>query len=98
LSSSVKECQMMVEQTLTLSHATGLHARPASVFVQTVQKYPGTDVFLRKGEREVNARSLLSVLSLGVGQGEAITIRCQGPQEHEALAALAALVAGGFGE
>lgn len=88
----------MVERTFTLTNATGLHARPASVFVQTVQKFAGTDVFVRKGEREVNARSLLSVLSLGVGSGESITIRCQGPQANEALEALAALVEGGFGE
>lgn len=88
----------MAERTFTLTNATGLHARPASVFVQTVQKFPGTDVYVRKGEREVNARSLLSVLSLGISQGESITIRCQGPQENEALAALAALVEGGFGE
>lgn len=89
---------MMVERTFTLTNATGLHARPASVFVQTVQKFPGTDVLVRKGEREVNARSLLSVLSLGVGKGESIVIRCDGPQENEALEALAALVEGGFGE
>lgn len=88
----------MAERTFTLTNATGLHARPASVFVQTVQKFPGTDVYVRKGEREVNARSLLSVLSLGISQGESITIRCQGPQENEALEALAALVEGGFGE
>lgn len=88
----------MAERTFTLTNATGLHARPASIFVQTVQKFPGTDVFVRKGEREVNARSLLSVLSLGVGKGESITIRCSGPQETEALEALAVLVEGGFGE
>lgn len=88
----------MAERTFTLANATGLHARPASVFVQTVQKFPGTEVFVRKGEREVNARSLLSVLSLGVGKGESIAIRSEGPQADEALAALAALVEGGFGE
>lgn len=88
----------MMERTFTLVNAAGLHARPASVFVQTVQKFPGTEVFVRKGEREVNARSLLSVLSLGVGKGDSVTIRCEGPQESEALAALAALVESGFGE
>lgn len=88
----------MVERTFTLTNATGLHARPASVFVQTVQKFPGTETLVRKGEREVNARSLLSVLSLGVGKGESITVRCDGPQESEALEALATLVEGGFGE
>lgn len=88
----------MVERTFTLTNATGLHARPASVFVKAVMGYPGTEVFVRKGEREVNARSLLSLLSLGVGRGEEIRIRCEGPQEAEALAALDALLAGGLGE
>jgi len=88
----------MVERTFTLTNASGLHARPASAFVKAVQQYPGTEVFLRKGEREVSGRSLLSVLGLGIGKGDNITIRCEGPQEAEALEALAALVEGGFGE
>lgn len=88
----------MAERTFTLTNATGLHARPASVLVQSIQKFPGTEVFVRKGEREVNGRSLLSLLSLGAGQGDSITVRCEGPQESEALTALAALLEGGLGE
>lgn len=88
----------MTERTFTLTNGSGLHARPASLFVQTVQRFPGTNVFARKGEKEVNARSLLSVLSLGAGSGAEITIRCEGPQEAEALEALAALIESGFGE
>lgn len=88
----------MVEQTFTLSNASGLHARPASLFVQTVQRYSGTEVVVRKGEREVKGNSLLSILSLGAAAGSSITIRCTGPQEQEALAAIGELVQGGFGE
>lgn len=88
----------MVERTFTLTNASGLHARPASLFVKAVMGFPGTEVFVRKGEREVNARSLLSLLSLGIGSGEAIGIRCEGPQEAEAMAAIEALLAGGLGE
>lgn len=88
----------MVERTLALKNASGLHARPASLLVQTVNKFPGTDVKVAKGEREVSARSLLSVLSLGVGAGDSVTFRCDGPQESEAMAALESLVEGGFGE
>jgi len=75
-----------------------LHARPAALFVKEVQKFSGTDIFVRKGDKEVSARSLLSLLSLGISQGESIVIRCQGPQEEEAMAALAALIEGGLGE
>lgn len=88
----------MIERTFTLKNASGLHARPASLFVQTVQKFPGTDVFVRKGQKEVTARSLLSVLSLGAGSGSEVVIRCSGPQETEAMAALGFLLEGGFGE
>ncbi|HWI62783.1 MAG TPA: HPr family phosphocarrier protein [Symbiobacteriaceae bacterium] len=88
----------MIERSFTLSNASGLHARPASLFVQAVQKFPGTDVFAKKGAKEVSARSLLSVLSLGAGNGSTITIRCSGPQENEAMAALAQLIESGFGE
>lgn len=88
----------MLERTFTLANATGLHARPASLLVQTVQRFPATQVFVRKGDREVSARSLLSVLSLGAGAGDTIVVRCEGPQEAEAMAAVAALIEGGFGE
>lgn len=88
----------MIERSFTLANASGLHARPASLFVQAVQKFPGTDIFVKKGTKEVNARSLLSVLSLGAGAGTAISIRCAGPQESEAMDLLSRLVESGFGE
>jgi len=88
----------MAERTFTLTNATGLHARPAAVLVKTAQQFEGTEVFVKKGDREVSARSLLSVLGLGVAKGDEIAIRCEGPQADEAMAALAALIEGGFGE
>jgi len=88
----------MIEQSFTLRNDSGLHARPAALFVQAVQRFPGTDVFVRSGGREVNARSLLSVLSLGAGAGSTISVRCSGPQESDVLGALSALVSDGFGE
>lgn len=88
----------MVERTFTLTGASGLHARPAALFVQTVQRFPDTEVMVRKGDREVNARSLLSVLSLGAAAGSEVVVRCAGPGENEAMAALADLIQGNFGE
>jgi phosphocarrier protein HPr len=88
----------MTEKSFTLSNATGLHARPATTLVQTANRFKGTEIFLRKGDKEVNGRSMLAILSLGATAGETITIRCSGPDEAEAMAALAALVEGGFGE
>lgn len=88
----------MIERTLVLKNSSGLHARPASLFVQTVNRFSDTQVTVCKGEREVNGKSLLSVLSLGVGAGDAIVVRCTGAQEQAAADALAELVEGGFGE
>ncbi|MDB4895827.1 MAG: system phosphocarrier protein Hpr [Firmicutes bacterium] len=88
----------MTERTLTLANATGLHARPATMLVQTANKFNGTNVFLKKGEKEVSGRSLLAILSLGAGAGETLTIRTDGPQEKEAMEALIALLEGGLGE
>lgn len=88
----------MIERSFTLTNGSGLHARPAALFVQTVQKFTGTEVTVRKGEKEVNARSLLSVLSLGAAAGSEILVRCTGPAEADAMAALSSLVESGFGE
>lgn len=88
----------MTERTFTLSGAAGLHARPASLLVQMANKFPGTEISVVKGEKKVNARSVLAVMSLGAKSGESITITADGPQADEAMAAIAALVEGGFGE
>lgn len=88
----------VIERDFTLTNASGLHARPAALFVQTVQRFPGTEVFVKKGPKEVSARSLISVLSLGASSGSGISVRCTGPQEAEAMAALAGLIESGFNE
>lgn len=88
----------MITRTLTLTNPTGLHARPAALFVQAVQRFPGTTVTLRLGDRSANVRSLLSVLALGAGTGSSVTIECEGTQEQEAMDALVALLESGFGE
>lgn len=88
----------MVERVLTLRNQSGLHARPAALFVQAVQRFPGTEVTVVKGEQKANGRSLLSLLALGAEQGTTLTLRCTGPQAQEALDALGAVLAGGLGE
>ena len=87
----------MPEITLTIYHATGLHARPATLFVQAASEF-GSDITVTHGEREANAKSIMSVLTLGASQGAVITVRAEGEDAEEALAALGRLVAGNFGE
>ena len=87
----------MSEITLTIHHKVGLHARPAALFVQTAKQF-NCDVKVTHDEREANAKSILGVLTLGANQGAVITIRAEGEDAEQALAALEALVKDNFGE
>lgn len=87
----------MQEVTLVVEHKVGLHARPAALFVQTAKKFK-SDILVRKDEKEVNAKSILSILTLGAGQGAVITLKASGEDEAAALAALQELVKHNFGE
>ena len=65
----------MVERTVTVASAHGLHARPASLFAQAAAR-ASAPVTIAMGEKQVNAASVLSVISLGVDKGDAVTIAC----------------------
>jgi len=85
------------EVTLIIKNRVGLHARPAALFVQTAQQFKST-MLAAKDDREANAKSILSVLALGAGQGSVVTVRAEGEDEREAVEALKELVESGFGE
>ena len=87
----------MTRREVTIQNAVGLHARPATFFIQKANSYK-CSVRVEKDERKVNAKSLLGVLSLGIVQGMTITLLADGADEKEALEGLAALVATGFAE
>ncbi|HHJ06858.1 MAG TPA: HPr family phosphocarrier protein [Anaerolineae bacterium] len=87
----------MQEIEVTIRHKVGLHARPAALFVQTASKFK-SDLKVLKGEREVNAKSILSVLTLGAGQGAILKLVAEGEDEDQAIEALRLLVEGNFGE
>jgi phosphocarrier protein HPr len=87
----------MQEITMTVQHKVGLHARPAALFVQTAKKFT-SDIFVTKDEREANAKSILSILTLGANKGAVITVRATGEDEAMAVEALQALVESNFGE
>ena len=87
----------MPEITLTVQHKVGLHARPASLFVQTATKFE-SDITVMHGERTANAKSILTVMTLGAHQGAEITIQAEGDDAEESLAALESLVNSNFGE
>jgi phosphocarrier protein HPr len=87
----------MPQRTVHLPNPSGLHARPAKVFAQAAADAPGT-VTVSKGGREVNASSVLSVLTLDCHQGDAITITVEGADADSTLDELVALVESGLGE
>jgi phosphocarrier protein HPr len=63
----------MPEITLKIQHTAGLHARPAAMFVQTASQYQST-IKVRCGEREVNAKSIMGILTVGASQGVVVTV------------------------
>ena len=87
----------MPEITLTVEHEVGLHARPASMFVQTAAKF-SSDIEVTHGENTVNAKSILAVLTLGAHKGAEIVISAEGEDAADALKALEELVLNNFGE
>ena len=87
----------MFMKTITVNNQVGLHARPATFFIQKANEYKAS-IWVEKDDRRVNAKSLLGVLSLGIVKGTAITIIADGSDEEEAVAALSALIASDFAE
>jgi phosphotransferase system HPr (HPr) family protein len=85
---------------ILVTHTVGLHARPAAEFVKTAGKFPCniTVCNLTTAGKTVNAKSILSVLTLGVQQGHTIRIETDGEKEVEAMVALQELIASNFGE
>lgn len=76
----------MYMQEVTVNNEVGLHARPATFFIQKANEFK-SGIWVEKDERRVNAKSLLGVLSLGIVQGTAINLIADGSDEKEAVAA-----------
>src|SRR3954470_17975511 len=87
----------MKQLDLIIRNKTGLHARPARVFVDIAKQFQST-IRIGHGEKLVNAKSMISVLTLGVGSGQHILIDVDGADEAAAVAALEAAVWSGLGE
>ncbi|MEZ7510385.1 phosphocarrier protein HPr [Bacillus pumilus] len=77
----------MAQQTFKVTADSGIHARPATVLVQTASKYDA-DINLEYNGKTVNLKSIMGVMSLGIAKGATITISASGSDENAALAAL----------
>jgi phosphocarrier protein HPr len=87
----------MISQTVTVTNQTGIHARPAALFLSTASKFKA-ELTVSKDGKNGNAKSLVSLLSLGIKKDSAITITAVGEDEQEAVTALVNLVETKFGE
>lgn len=87
----------MISRDVTVRNNVGLHARPATFFIQKANSFK-CSIWVEKDDRRVNAKSLLGVLSLGIVNGMTITLIADGADEKDALDGLAALVDTGFAE
>ncbi len=87
----------MISRSVTISNSVGLHARPATFFIQKANSYK-CSIWVEKEDCRVNAKSLLGVLSLGISKGMTITLIADGNDEADAITGLVDLVDSGFAE
>jgi len=86
-----------IERSFTIVNSLGLHARPAAMVVQIANRFR-SDVQFEKDGLQINAKSIMGVLTLAAGKGAMVMVVCEGDDAAEALAALAKVFESGFGE
>lgn len=87
----------MISRSITIKNSLGLHARPATFFIQKANSYK-CSIWVEKEDCRVNAKSLLGILSLGISKDTTVTIIADGADEEDAVNGLADLVDGGLAE
>lgn len=87
----------MIRTTTTIVNKLGLHARASAKLTKLAGSFP-CEVWMSRGERRVNAKSIMGVMMLAAGKGSKVSIETDGSDEAEAMAALLALIADYFGE
>ena len=87
----------MIKQETTITNKLGLHARASAKLTKLAGSFP-CEVWMSKGERRVNAKSIMGVMMLAAGIGSTVTLETDGEREQEAMDALLALMADKFGE
>lgn len=87
----------MLRVEATIVNKLGVHARPSAKITQLATKFR-CEVWMTKGSRRINAKSIMGVMMLAAAKGAVLVIEADGPDEQEAVDALRALIATGFGE
>jgi phosphocarrier protein len=87
----------MIRTSVTISNKLGLHARASAKLTKTASGFR-SEVFISRGDRRVNAKSIMGVMMLAAGLGSTVELETDGPREQEAMDALVALIHDKFGE
>lgn len=87
----------MISNTTTIVNKLGLHARASAKLTKLAGSFP-CEVWMARGERRVNAKSIMGVMMLAAGMGSEVTLETSGEREQEAMDGLLALIADKFGE
>lgn len=87
----------MVEKILTVQNRAGIHARPAAIIAQTANKFQ-SEVILSREDAEVNAKSIMGVITMAAGYNTTLTLKVEGPDESECASAIQALFDSKFEE
>ena len=87
----------MIKTTVTISNKLGLHARASAKLTKLAGGF-ASDVWMSRGERRVNAKSIMGVMMLAAGMGSVVTLETEGDQAQEAFDAIQALINDRFGE
>ena len=87
----------MIKTNTTINNKLGLHARASAKLTKLAGSYP-CEVWMSRGERRVNAKSIMGVMMLAAGMGTEVTIETNGEKDQEAMAALLTLIGDKFGE
>jgi phosphocarrier protein len=87
----------MIKTSTTISNKLGLHARASAKLTKLAGSFP-CEVWLAKGERRINAKSIMGVMMLAAGLGSTVVLETEGEREQEASDAILALMADKFGE
>ena len=87
----------MIKTTVTISNKLGLHARASAKLTKLAGSFD-SEVFMSRGERRINPKSIMGVMMLAAGMGTTVEIETDGPQEQQAMDALLALINDKFGE
>ena len=87
----------MTTKTLKIKTESGIHARPAAMFVKMANKFP-CEIFVQKDDQEINGKSIMGIMMLALTKGTTITIKADGQKEKEAVKKIADLIENDFDE